>query len=157
MMLRCSTGLRSCISGTMRETSTCSLRSTASSLRGACTIALAGHWRPWWSRPLISARLSRIEDLPLMVSPGPFCRTSALGGAAVAALLLLTPALTLSARAQTAQAAHQPDRAELARSSELTNSSEANPSERDKSDSGKPEPSQTTGAGNVASVDRANT
>jgi lysophospholipase L1-like esterase len=86
----------------------------------------------------------------------PFCRTSALAGAAVAALLLLTPALTLSARAQTAQAAHQPGRSELARSSELTNSSEANPSERDKSDSGKPEPSQTTGAGNVASVDRAN-
>jgi lysophospholipase L1-like esterase len=66
----------------------------------------------------------------------PFCRTTALAGAAVAAVVLFTSASMLPARAQTAQ---QPAVPEFA-----------------KSNSAKPETSQTTGTGNLAFVDQAN-
>src|ERR1700682_1145776 len=69
----------------------------------------------------------------------PFCRTTSLAAAAVAALVLLTPAQVPPARAQVAQAAQQ-----------------ATLSVDTKSDSAKPPASQTTGAGTVAPVDQAN-
>jgi len=61
-----------------------------------------------------------------------------LAAPALAAIVLLTPASTISARAQSAQAAHQPGQSEVA-----------------KPDAVKPEAakSQTTGAGSIASVD----
>jgi lysophospholipase L1-like esterase len=71
----------------------------------------------------------------------PFCAMTALAASAVAALVLLTPASILPARAQAAQAAQQ-----------------TAPLEDSKSETVKP-PAQTTGAtgaGNVASVDKAN-
>ena len=76
----------------------------------------------------------------------PFCRVALPAAAVVAALVLLTPALTPSARAQAAQAAQSPRQATLA---EAANSDNANPSQI-------PSASQTTGAGNVAAVDPAN-
>ncbi len=69
----------------------------------------------------------------------PFCRNTSLAAAAVAALVLLTPAQVVPVRAQAAQAAQQ-----------------ATPSDIAKSDSAKPPASQKTGAGNVAAVDQAN-
>jgi lysophospholipase L1-like esterase len=69
----------------------------------------------------------------------PFCRNTSLAAAAVAALVLLTPAQVVPVRAQAAQAAQQ-----------------ATPSDSAKSDSAKPPASQKTGAGNVAAVDQAN-
>jgi lysophospholipase L1-like esterase len=65
----------------------------------------------------------------------PFYRTAALAAPAVAALVLLTPASILPARAQPAQAALAPQQT---------------------TDSARPPVSQTTGAGNVAAVDQAN-
>src|SRR5258705_3180738 len=73
----------------------------------------------------------------------PFYRTAALVAPAVAALVLLTPASMLSARAQGAQAAQGPEQT----------------TDGAKSNSAKPTASQTTGArgaGNVAAVDQAN-
>ena len=76
-----------------------------------------------------------------MVCGSPFCRMTSL--AAIAALLLLTPASIAPARAQAAQAAVQ-----------------ATPSDNAKSDSVKSDsadkPSQTKGAGSVAAVDQGN-
>ena len=72
----------------------------------------------------------------------PFCRTTSLTAAAVAALVLLTPAQLAPVRAQTAQAAQQADL------SDITNTT--------KSDTARPPASQKTGAGNVAAVDQAN-
>src|SRR6266850_795024 len=69
----------------------------------------------------------------------PFCRTTSLAAAAVAALVLLTPVQVPPARAQAAQAGQQ-----------------ATLSVDTKSDSAKPPASQTTGAGTVAAVDQAN-
>jgi len=74
----------------------------------------------------------------------PFCRNTSLAAAAVAALVLLTPAQVVPVRAQAAQAAQQ------ATPSDITKSDSA------KSDSAKPPASQKTGAGNVAAVDQAN-
>ena len=74
----------------------------------------------------------------------PFYRTAALAAPAVAALVLLTPASILPARAQAAQAARAPQQT----------IESAKPA-----DSAKPPASQTTGAtgaGNVAAVDPAN-
>ncbi len=74
----------------------------------------------------------------------PFYRTAALAMPAVAALVLLTPASILPARAQAAQAARAPQQT----------IESAKPA-----DSAKPPASQTTGAtgaGNVAAVDPAN-
>ena len=73
-----------------------------------------------------------------MRSVRPFFRTAVLAGPAAAAIVLLAPPSTISARAQTAQAAHQPGRSEVA-----------------KPEAVKPEAtkSQTTGAGSIASVD----
>src|SRR5437868_6116273 len=87
--------------------------------------------------PLISAQLSRIEDLALMSRLRPFCLTTALAGPAIAGLVLLTSVSMLPARAQTAQASQQ------AKASEP-------------SDAAKAEASRTTGAANVASVDQSN-
>src|SRR5229473_3219337 len=70
----------------------------------------------------------------------PFYRTAALAAPAVAALVLLTPASILPARAQPAQVARAPQ--------QTTDS--AGP------DGARPPVSQTTGAGNVAAVDQAN-
>jgi lysophospholipase L1-like esterase len=79
----------------------------------------------------------------------PFCRTTLLAAAAVAALVLLTPASIPSARAQATQQATQqttpPDTAKSEGASESA-----------KSERTKPETSQTTGTGNVASTDHAN-
>jgi lysophospholipase L1-like esterase len=70
----------------------------------------------------------------------PFCRTPSLAAFAAAALVLLTPASTVPARAQAAQAGQQ-----------------AALSDSAKSDGAKPSASQTTtGAGSVAAVDQAN-
>ena len=72
----------------------------------------------------------------------PFCRIASLAVPAVAAFFLLTPASTVPARAQAAQAAQQ-----------------AGLSDRAKSDSAKPPGSQaaaTSGASNAAAVDQAN-
>jgi lysophospholipase L1-like esterase len=69
----------------------------------------------------------------------PFYRTTSLAAAAVAALVVLTPAQVPPARAQAAQGAQQ-----------------ATLSVDTKSDSAKPAASQTTGAGTVAAVDQAN-
>ncbi len=66
----------------------------------------------------------------------PFCRITSLAAAAVAALVLLTPAPVPPARAQAAQ--------------------QATLSVSPTSDSAKPPASQTTGAGTVAAVDQAN-
>jgi lysophospholipase L1-like esterase len=74
-----------------------------------------------------------------MSSHFPFCRKASLAASAVAALVLLTPALMLSARAQAAQAGQQ-----------------AALSDSAKSDSAKLPVSQTTGTGNAGSVDPAN-
>src|SRR5882724_3180262 len=71
----------------------------------------------------------------------PFCRNTSLAAAAVAALVLLTPAQVAPVRAQAAQQATLSD---------VTKSESA------KSDSAKPPASQKTGAGNVAAVDQAN-
>ena len=76
----------------------------------------------------------------------PFCRTTSLAAAAVAALVLLTPAQLAPVRAQAAQQANLSD---------ITKSDTAK-SDSAKSDSAKPPASQTTGAGNVAAVDRGN-
>ncbi len=77
----------------------------------------------------------------------PFCNIASLAAAAVAALVLLTPASIVSARAQqTAQAAQPPQQATL---------SDAAKSDNAKSDNAKAPGSQTTGAGNVAAVDPA--
>src|SRR6195256_6451643 len=67
----------------------------------------------------------------------PFCRTASLAPPAVAALVLLTPASILPARAQAAQAAQTPHQTAL-------------------SDSAKPPASQTTGADSCSAVDQAN-
>jgi lysophospholipase L1-like esterase len=66
----------------------------------------------------------------------PFCRSTSL--AAVAALMLLTPASVAPVRAQAAQAAQQPAQSDIAKSDSATNSPSA-------------------GAGNVAAVEPANT
>ena len=66
----------------------------------------------------------------------PFCRNTSLAAAAVAALVLLTPAQVVPVRAQAAQ--------------------QATLSDVTKSDSAKPPASPKTGAGNVAAVDQAN-
>src|SRR5205085_5999725 len=87
--------------------------------------------------PLISAQLSRIEDLALMSRLRPFCLTTALAGPAIAGLALLTSVSILPARAQTAQASQQ------AKASEP-------------SDAPKAEASRTIGTANVASVDQSN-
>ena len=71
----------------------------------------------------------------------PFCRNTSLAAAAVAALVLLTPAQVVPVRAQAAQQATLSD---------VTKSDSA------KSDSAKPPASPKTGAGNVAAVDQAN-
>ena len=67
----------------------------------------------------------------------PFCRIASLAAPAVAALVLLTPASILPARAQAAQAAQTPHQTAL-------------------SDRAKPPASQTTGVDSVAAVDQAN-
>src|SRR3954451_13385793 len=87
--------------------------------------------------PLISAQLSRIEDLALMSRLSPFCLTTALAGPAIAGLALLTSVSMLPARAQTAQASQQVRAPEP-------------------SDAAKAEASRTTGTANVASVDQSN-
>jgi lysophospholipase L1-like esterase len=74
----------------------------------------------------------------------PFCRVASLVAAAGAAVVLLTPGAMPSARAQTAQAAHQ---AAL---------SDGTKSGRAESDNAKPPASPSSGAGTVASVDQAN-
>src|SRR3977135_2958037 len=74
----------------------------------------------------------------------PFCRNTSLAAAAVAALVLLTPAQVVPVRAQAAQAAQQATPSDIAKSDSA------------KSDSVKPPASQKTGAGNVAAVDQAN-
>ena len=75
----------------------------------------------------------------------PFCRIAALAGpaAAVAAVVLLTPAATPLAHAQAAQPIQQAAVSNAAKSDNA------------KSDSAKPAASQTTGTGNVAAVDQA--
>ena len=73
----------------------------------------------------------------------PFCRTTSLTAAAVAVLVLLTPAQLAPVRAQIAQAAQQTNL-----SDDITNTI--------KSDSARRPASQTTGAGNVAAVDQVN-
>src|ERR1700694_2099832 len=83
-----------------------------------------------------------MEDLALMSCCRPFYRTAALAAPAVAALVLLTPASILPARAQAAQAAHAPQQNMLSDSA--------------KSDSAKSQATGATGAGNVAAVDHAN-
>jgi lysophospholipase L1-like esterase len=72
-----------------------------------------------------------------MSLPSPFCRTTALAEAAVAAAVLLTLGSMLPAHAQMAQPAQQ------GAGSEFT-----------ASDSAKPDTPQTTGTGNLASVDQ---
>src|SRR3979411_2945798 len=67
----------------------------------------------------------------------PFCRIASLAAPAVAALVLLTPASILAARAQAAQAAQTPHQTAL-------------------SARAKPPASQTTGGDSVAAVDQAN-
>src|SRR6195256_6875039 len=67
----------------------------------------------------------------------PFCRIASLAAPAVAALVLLTPASILAARAQAAQAAQTPHQTAL-------------------SDRAKPPASQTTGGDSVAAVDQTN-
>jgi lysophospholipase L1-like esterase len=77
-----------------------------------------------------------------MSCPRPFCRITSLAAAAVAAVVLLTPASILPARAQTAQAAQQATLPDTA-----------------KPDSARPSAPQTTGTanpGNVAAVDQSN-
>jgi lysophospholipase L1-like esterase len=69
----------------------------------------------------------------------PFFRTMSLAAFAAAALLLLTPASIVPARAQAAQAASQPTLPDSAKSDSVT-----------------PLAAQANGAGNVAAVDRAN-
>jgi lysophospholipase L1-like esterase len=71
----------------------------------------------------------------------PFCRIASLAAPAVAAVLLLTPALMRSAQAQPAQAA--------------TTAQQATLSDGAKSGSAK-QPAPTTGASSVAAVDQAN-
>src|SRR3954471_8108444 len=71
----------------------------------------------------------------------PFCRTASLAAPAVAALVLLTSASILPARAQAAQAAQTPHQI---------------PHQTTISDSAQPPASQTTGADSVAAVDQAN-
>jgi lysophospholipase L1-like esterase len=72
-----------------------------------------------------------------MSFPSPFCRTTALAGAAVAAAVLLTFGSMLPSHAQMVQTAQQ------GAVSEFT-----------ASDSAKPDTPQTTGTGNLASVDQ---
>src|SRR5437773_4599656 len=82
----------------------------------------------------------------------PFCRITALAVPAVAALVLLTPASILPARAQVAEAARQGALSDSAKS-------DSTKSDSTKSDGVKPPAAQTTGAtgaGNVAAVDQAN-
>jgi lysophospholipase L1-like esterase len=76
----------------------------------------------------------------------PFCRMTSLAAAAFAALVLLTPASILPARAQAAQAAQPPAPSDSAKDSAKDGAK----------DGAKATASQTTGAGNVASVDQAN-
>jgi len=76
-----------------------------------------------------------------MVCHRPFCRIASLTAVAVAALVLLTPMSMLPAGAQAAQQATLSDNVK-------SNSA--------KSDSAKPPTSATTGASNVAAVDKAN-
>jgi lysophospholipase L1-like esterase len=73
----------------------------------------------------------------------PFCRVASLAAVAGAAVVLLTPASMLPARAQTAQAARQ------------TTLSDSAKSESAKSDTAKPPASPASGTGTVASVDQA--
>src|ERR1700716_4240056 len=54
---------------------------------------------------LISGRPSRIEDLALMRFHGPFFRLTFPAASAIAALVLLTPAMLTEGRAEMAQAA----------------------------------------------------
>jgi lysophospholipase L1-like esterase len=77
----------------------------------------------------------------------PFCRTAALAASAVAALVLLPPASTLPARAETSQQATLSDSAK----------SDTSRGDTSKSDASKSPASQTTGAtgGNVAAVDQS--
>jgi len=77
-----------------------------------------------------------------MSSIRPHCRIASPAAAALAALVLLTPAWAPSARAQAAQAAQAPQQPTLA--------------EAANSDNAKPSASQTTGTGNLAAVDQAN-
>lgn len=77
----------------------------------------------------------------------PFCRTASLAASAVAALVLLTPASTLPARAETSQQATLSDSAK----------SDSARSDTSKADASKSPASQTPGAtgGNVAAVDHS--
>src|SRR5665213_2337676 len=112
---RCSTALPSCINGTMPEISTSLARRMASSLRSAFMIASAVPCRNSCSTPLISGRPSRIEDLGLMSFVRPFCRNASLAAAALAALMLLTPAAILPARAQAAPTVQRATVSEVAK------------------------------------------
>jgi lysophospholipase L1-like esterase len=89
-----------------------------------------------------------------MSSHYPFCRSAALAAAAVAALMLLTPASVQPVRAQTAQ------QAALSGDGKAdANKTEANKTEAPKSESAKPPGASTTAAaqsGNAAAVDAAN-
>jgi lysophospholipase L1-like esterase len=79
----------------------------------------------------------------------PFCAFASLAACAVAALVLLTAAATLPARAQAARAASSPQQATLSDSAK---------SDGSKSDSAKtpaPQATGTTGTGNVAAADPA--
>lgn len=80
--------------------------------------------------------------MTLMSCHRPFCRTASLAASAVAALVLLTPASTLPARAETSQQATLSDSAK---------------SDTSKVDASKPPASQATGAtgGNVGAVDHS--
>jgi lysophospholipase L1-like esterase len=77
----------------------------------------------------------------------PFCRTASLAASAVAALVLLTPASTLPAHAETSQQATLSDSAK----------SDSARSDTSKADASKSPASQTPGAtgGNVAAVDHS--
>ena len=86
----------------------------------------------------------------------PFCRNTSLAAAAVAALVLLTPAQVPPARAEIAQQAALSDNVKSENAKSDSTKSDKAKSDSAKSDNAKPSASQTTGAGNVAAVDQAN-
>ena len=85
----------------------------------------------------------------------PFCRTTALAGAAVTALAFFTWISILPSHAQTAQTSHPGAVSDIPKSDNPKPSESAKPSDSTKaSDSAKAETPQTTGTRNVASVDQ---
>src|SRR5690349_11203938 len=136
-MSRCSTGSRSCASGTMPEISTCSAPLTARTWRNGFMLVSAARCRNLCSMRPASIRRSRIRELALMSRHYPFgLSTLPTVVAASLALLMAAPVSPLHAQTPPQQTAQQ---AALADHAKTENKTEKKPS----AESAPPQSSQT--------------